>query len=178
MKNRLVTDETLIALSPDLVRPCTLRIDDRHTELSARDLVLTAQCLATFWHTGDVGYLERAAGEPVPMPAGPGGTVHPLAGWVRSSAVLRSWLPDLECELLELLVVGADLALRLRLHGHIAAGVGDQSTPPALVEAVAVELHRVELGRIVDSRRVSDELVSLTRAGARPGDGPGWATGG
>jgi hypothetical protein len=77
------------------------------------DLVKPVNMLYTFWDTGDKRFLEHAVDPsfvdntlPTGRPQGPGGPVAASAGFRRA-------VPDLTCELSDLLVVAASSRYRL-----------------------------------------------------------------
>ena len=78
---------------------------------------------------------------------------------------LRAAVPDLACELSDLLVVGDKLAVRLRFAGHFSGtfnGIQGEGQP---VDFIAFEVQHVGADRIIEDWHLEDNLTFLLQAG-------------
>lgn len=163
--DRTLTDADLVDPAPDLVHPLSLTVDARHDEDRARHLIKIAQLLYTFWDGGDVRYLEQAIDEgfvdhtlPPGRPQGPDGPV-------AASAAFRAAVPDLTCELSDLLVAGDKLAVRLRFRGHFTGVWRGTPGHGQEIDFVAFDIQHVGSDRITEDWHLEDNLTFLTQAG-------------
>jgi predicted ester cyclase len=157
---------------PDLVVPGAVTIDRGLAPDRARHLVRIAQTLYTFWHTGDVRWLHEAVDPTFVDHTLPPGRPQGVQGPITASAEFRDAVPDLACELADLLVVGDKLAVRLRFTGHFTGsshGIAGQGQP---VDFVAFDIQHVGPDRIVEDWHLEDNLTFMLQAGlatvARP----------
>jgi predicted ester cyclase len=156
---------TLIDHAPELIKPSRLFVDASLDESRARHMVHIGQQLYTFWHTGDTAFLDRAVEPSFVDNTLPAGRPQGPSGVKQASAAFRRAVPDLTCELAELLVVADRLAVRLRFRGHFTgtynAVVGNGQT----IDFIAFDIQHVGLDRIAEDWHLEDNLTFLQQAG-------------
>jgi predicted ester cyclase len=157
--------EHLIDPDPQLVRPVTLIVGGDLDEPRASHLVHIGQLLYTFWHTGDSDFLERAV-EPTfvdnTLPSGrPQGPDGPRS----ASAGFRDAVPDLTCELSEMIVAGDRLAVRLRFRGHFTGLFNGVHGSGQAIDFAAFDIQRVGPDRIIEDWHLEDNLAFMQQAG-------------
>ena len=142
----------LVSWDPGLIRPLAMSVDARLSVCRARHLVRTAQLLYTFWHTGDDMYLEMAIEpwflEPAALLGVPPKPSNPRA----AVTALRAAVPNLTCELSELLVIEDRLAARLRFRGHFTGTHEGRTGLGQALDFEAFDFQRVTADRIVEDR--------------------------
>lgn len=163
---RTLSDNDLVDVTTDLVRPQSLVVDARHDEVTARRLVRAAQLLSSFWNSGNVGFLEEAIDASFVDNTLPPGRPQGPEGPAGASKAFRAAVPDLSCELVELLVAGDRVTARLRFRGHFTGVWEGRSGSGQAVDFIAIDVQRVELGRIVEVWHIEDNLKFLTQIGA------------
>jgi len=127
--------------------------------------VRTGQALYTFWHTGDERWLHEAVDPSFTDNTLPPGRPQGIDGPARASANFRAAVPDLACELADLLVIGDKLAVRLHFTGHFSGtfnGIAGQGQP---VDFIAFDIQHVGSDRIVEDWHLEDNLTFLLQAG-------------
>jgi predicted ester cyclase len=162
---RVLADEDLINPAADLIRPLSLTIDGGHSEDAARHLVSIAQLLYTFWHTGNTEYLLRAVDDAFVDNTLPPGRPQGPSGPAAASKLFRLAIPDLTCELYDLLVVGNKLAARLRFRGHFTGVFNRISGAGQAVDFIAFDIQHVGSSRITEDWHLEDNLTFLSQAG-------------
>ena len=115
---RMLPDEDLVDNTTELVRPVNFVVDQSLSDDRARHMVRIAQLLYTFWNTGQERFLAQAVDTSFVDRTLPPGRPQGPEGPVAASAGFRSAVPDLTCELSDLLVAGDKLTVRLRFRGH------------------------------------------------------------
>lgn len=155
----------LVDITDGLVRPVDLTVDGGLDEDRARHLVRVAQLLYTFWHTGERRHLDRAVDPAFVDSTLPPGRPQGVAGLLQASAAFRTAVPDLTCELSDLLVVGDRIAVRLRFRGTFTGTYGEVAGAGQAVDFLAFDVQRVGAQRIVEDWHLEDNLAFLTQAG-------------
>src|ERR1700761_94814 len=159
------TTESLLDPRPGLVQPRSLTVDGGLDTERARHLVRTGQVLYTFWHTGDVRWLHEAVDPSFTDHTLPPGRPQGAGGPAAASATLPAAVPDLACELSDLLVVGDKLAVRLRFTGHFTGTFNGLAGRGQAVDFIAFDIQHVGADRIVEDWHLEDNLTFLLQAG-------------
>jgi predicted ester cyclase len=74
-------------------------------------------------------------------------------------------VPDLTCELSDLLVVGEKLAVRLRFRGHFTGSLDGTPGGGQDVDFVAFDIQHVGPDRIIEDWHLEDNLAFLRQTG-------------
>jgi predicted ester cyclase len=164
------TRESAGLLDPagDLVRPLTMTVDGTLEPGRARHLVRIAQLLYTFWNTGDRGYLAHAIDDSFTDNTLPAGRPQGTAGPATASARFRAAVPDLACELSDLVIAGDRLAVRLRFTGHFTGTFDGAQGRGEKIDFIAFDIQRVGADKIVEDWHLEDNLTFLQQAGLIP----------
>jgi predicted ester cyclase len=160
-----LTAESLLDPRPELVKPRSLTVGGGLDPARARHLVRTGQALYTFWHTGDERWLREAVDESFTDNTLPAGRPQGIDGPAAASANFRAAVPDLACELSDLLVAGDKLAVRLRFTGNFTGtfnGIAGAGQP---VDFIAFDIQHVGPDRITEDWHLEDNLTFLLQAG-------------
>ena len=157
--------DDLVDPGRDLVKPVNTTLDQGLGDTRARHMVSIAQLLYTFWDTGDKRFLDKAVDAsfvdntlPTGRPQGPGGPVAASTGFRRA-------VPDLTCELSDLLVVGDKLAVRLRFRGHFTGTYNGTRGDGQEIDFVAFDIQHVGVEKIVEDWHLEDNLTFLLQTG-------------
>jgi predicted ester cyclase len=155
------------AASPDaqLVKPATLMVDASLPKAVASANELAARRYDTFWHTGDEA-LARAALSPhfvdrTPPPGRAQGPEGPL----QASKTFRQAVPDLTCEVQQMLVVGDRVVSHLHFAGHFTGTFNGVQGKGQTVDFIATDIYRVADGKITDNWHLEDNLTLLKQLG-------------
>ncbi|MFB7678083.1 ester cyclase [Kitasatospora purpeofusca] len=159
----------LVDRSPDLVRPLALTVDGSLGARRAAQEIRLAQQLYTFWNTGEQRYLDAAVDRDFrdnTLPAGrPQGPTGPAA----ASRAFRAAVPDLRCELADLLVTGDKLTARLVFRGHFTGVFQGRAGRGQAVEFAAIDIQHVGARRITEDWHIEDNTTLLAQLGAAAG---------
>ena len=109
-----------------------------------------------FWDTGEASALRRAIApsfvdhaRPPDRPQGP-------KGMFMTARSLRAAVPDLHCEVEELIGAGDRITARLRFRGTFTGTFGDVEGDGQPVDFIAIDVLRVRSGLITDAWHVED----------------------
>jgi len=156
---------TLPDPSDELVRPASMTVDGSLDPQRAQHLVRIAEALYTFWDTGDLRWLREAVDPTFVDNTLPAGRPQGIDGLISASATFRTAVPDLACELSDLLVVGDKLAVRLHFTGHFTGTYNGIQGHGQTVDFIAFDIQHVGGDRIFEDWHLEDNLTFLTQAG-------------
>jgi len=148
-----------------LIEPHSLIVDRSLSRAQVDSEVMAARRYDTFWNTGDEA-LARAALAPnfidSTLPTGrPQGLTGPLA----ASKLMRAAIPDLSCEIEQLIVAGDRAVAHLRFRGHFTGQFGQTQGHGQTVNFIATDIYRIVDGRITENWHIEDNLTLQQQLG-------------
>ncbi|MEH3118848.1 MAG: ester cyclase [Methylorubrum populi] len=169
---RSLAAAALLAASPaaaeTLVAPDVLTVDPGLPPTQREAVVLAARRYATFWNTGDPAYARAALAETFVDETLPPGRVQGPAGPLLASEGFRKAVPDLTCEIVQMIVAGDRAVLHLRFRGHFTGTFEGKQGRGQPVAFIATDIYRVADGRIAANWHIEDNLTLLRQLGAVP----------
>ncbi|MFD5462865.1 ester cyclase [Kitasatospora sp. NPDC127059] len=157
--------QNLIDRSPDLVQPKALTVDRSIGTRRAAQEVRLAQQLYTFWNTGQQRYLDAAVDPRFKDDTLPPGRPQGPAGLLFASRNFRAAVPDLSCELSDVLVTGDEITARLVFRGHFTGTFEGVRGQGRRIEFNAIDIQHVGTDRIVEDWHIEDNEALLTQLG-------------
>ena len=151
-------------------RPASITVDDSVSAPRARRAVRAAQLYYAFWETGRPEYVRAAVGPGFVDNTLPVGCRRGPEGLEAASRAFRAAVPDLRCTIEHLLVSDDQVVARLTFRGtHTGAFLGYPATGKS-IEFSAIDILRVEGGRVVEVGHVEDNYNStlMRQLGAVP----------
>ncbi|MEU3445334.1 ester cyclase [Streptomyces griseoincarnatus] len=155
----------LVDTSPDLVRPMALTVDRSIGDRGAALEVRLAQQLYTFWNTGEKKYLDLAVSPDFRDNTLPPGRPQGPAGPVFASEHFRAAVPDLTCELSDLLITGDKITARLVFRGHFTGSYNGVPGKGQTVDFNAIDIQHVGARQIVEDWHIEDNQTLLSQLG-------------
>lgn len=148
-----------------LITPGTVIVDKSLPASVAAANALAARRYDTFWNTGDEAQARLALSPSFQDRTLPPGRVQGVDGPLQASRNFRHAVPDLSCEVVQMLVVGDRVVSHMRFRGHFTGMF--KTTPGAgqPVDFIATDVYRVVDGRIVENWHLEDNLTLLTQLG-------------
>jgi predicted ester cyclase len=148
-----------------LVAPQQLVVDHGLTAAQAEAEIQAARRYDTFWNNGDEA-LARTALSPAFMDRTlPPGRPQGLEGPLVASKVFRAAVPDLQCDVVLMLVAGDHVTSHLRFHGHFTGTFQGVAGSGQAIDFIATDIYRVQDGRIAENWHLEDNLTLLTQMG-------------
>jgi predicted ester cyclase len=127
--------------------------------------VIAARRYDTFWNTGDEG-LARAALAPTFIDNTlPTGRSQGLAGPLAASKLMRAAIPDLRCEIEQMIVAGDRVVTHLRFRGHFTGRFGQIQGQGQTINFIATDIYRIADGRVAENWHVEDNLTLQQQLG-------------
>lgn len=137
-----------------------------HALLESRCGALVAELQARVpVHADEALALQALAPDFVDMTPPPGRGQGPQ-GALAASRAFRAAVPDLRCEVEQMIVAGDRVVVHLRFRGHFTGTFQDIQGRGRAVDFVATDIYRIEDGRIAANWRVEDNLALMRQLGA------------
>lgn len=161
----LATAPATLAAAPALLQPAqwiAAAPDDAHSAARA----LAARRYASFWNSGDPDLARAALAPDFVDRTLPPGRVQGLAGALQASRTMRAAIPDLRCEILQLIVAGDRVVVHLRFRGRFSGSFGEVQGRGQNVEFIATDIYRIARDRINDNWHIEDNLGLMRQLGS------------
>jgi predicted ester cyclase len=147
-----------VAAETALIEPHSLIVDRSLPRVQVDIQIIAARRYATFWNTGDEA-LARAALAPnfidnTLPPGRPQGLTGPLA----ASKVIRTAIPDMGCDLEQMIVAGDRVVAYLRFHGYFTGRFKQIQGQGQTINFIATDIYRIADGRIAENWHIEDNL--------------------
>lgn len=130
-------------------------------------IVHAARLYAAFWNTGNPEYARAALSSRFIDQTPPPGRKPGLNGVLEASHNFRTAVPDLSTHVEHILVAGDYVTVRYRFMGHFTGTMGKQKGWGQLVDFKAVDVYRVQDGRITDNWHLEDYKTLFDQIAAR-----------
>lgn len=127
--------------------------------------ILAARRYATFWHTGDARYARAALAADFTDRTLPPGRAQGMPGPLAASSFVRTAIPDLQADLLQLIVAGDRVTAHYRFHGHFTGRWADMQGQGQAIDFIATDIYRIADGKIADNWHIEDNLALMRQLG-------------
>ncbi|GMA97779.1 hypothetical protein PIPA1_05790 [Pelosinus sp. IPA-1] len=159
----ILTNE--IQLLQDLPQPNSMTIDPSLDPEEATAMVQAAQRFYAFWNTGNEALIPKTIVPtfidntlPIGRPQGPEGLLF-------ASRNFRKAVPDLQCKIEDLIVVGDKVTARLLFTGtHEGEFLGKKPTGKP-IKFMAIDVLRINAGKIIEDWHLEDNLTLMQQLG-------------
>jgi predicted ester cyclase len=154
-----------VASDTPLIEPHSLIVDRSLTRAQINSQVIAARRYDTFWNTGNEE-LARAALAPNFIDSTlPIGRTQGLAGPLAASKQMRAAIPDLSCEIEQMIVAGDRVVAHLRFRGHFTGHFGQTQGHGQMINFIATDIYRIVDGRIAENWHIEDNLTLQQQLG-------------
>ncbi|MGN6481653.1 ester cyclase [Luteibacter sp.] len=149
-----------------LVTPKVVIADHSLPKATAQANELAARRYDSFWNNGDES-LARAALSPQFVDRTlPPGRAQGVEGPLAASRAFRAAVPDLTCQVEQMLLVGDRVVSHLHFTGHFTGTFQGIQGHGQAVDFIATDIYRMADGRITDNWHLEDNLTLLNQLGA------------
>jgi predicted ester cyclase len=153
------------ASAGDLPEPQSMTIDASLPKAQVDAEILAARRFYAFWNTGDTSYLDAAIASSFTDRTLPKGRPQGPAGPAFASKNFRAAVPDLRCEVQQLMIAGDRVVAHLRFRGHFTGTFGNRKGEGQAVDFIATDILRVQGGRNTDNWHIEDNLALFQQLG-------------
>ena len=121
-----------------------------------------------FWNNGSAELLKKALSPEFFDHALPPGRPQGPAGPAAASKGFLAAVPDLVVTVVQQLVVGDRVVSQVRLTGHFTGKLGDTQGKGQAIDFLAIDILRVQGGKVTDNWHLEDNLGFEQQAGLLP----------
>jgi len=150
----------------NLVQPKSITVDKSLDKTKASQMIRAARLFYTFWNTGDQAYLNAVVAPnfidntlPKGRPQGPEGPKF-------ASVNFRKAVPDLNCSVEDLLIVGDKVTARLVFRGTFKGEFMGHAPTNKLIEFFAIDILHIKNGRLIEDWHLEDNLNLMQQLNA------------
>jgi len=148
-----------------LPEPKLAIIDKSLTADQAQRAVHAARLFYAFWDTGDPQFARLALATNFTDRTLPRGRPQGVDGPLFASSNFRHAVPDLRCDIEQLIVTGDRVVAHLHFSGHFNGAFGQKQGTGQTVDFIATDILRVQDGRITDNWHIEDNLTLMQQLG-------------
>jgi predicted ester cyclase len=118
-----------------------------------------------FWNTGDPQFAKLALATNFTDRTLPKGRPQGVDGPLFASRNFREAVPDLRCDIEQLIVAGDRVVAHLHFWGHFNGAFGQKHGAGQTVDFIATDILRLQDGRISDNWHIEDNLTLMQQLG-------------
>jgi predicted ester cyclase len=149
----------------NLSQPNLVIMDKSLSTDQAQKTVHAAKVFYAFWNTGDPQFARLALATNFTDRTLPKGRPQGVDGPLFASRNFRQAVPDLRCNIEQLIVAGDRVVAHLRFWGHFNGAFGQKQGAGQTVDFIATDILRVQDGRITDNWHIEDNLTLMQQLG-------------
>jgi len=157
---------TAVAAEPALIIPKVLIAEPDATPEQIQAQTLAARRYATFWASGDPALAREALASDFMDRALPPGRPQGISGPLAASQAFHAAVPDLNCEVQQMIVSGDRVVSHLRFTGHFTGTFNGVKGKGQTVNFIATDIYRIADGRIAENWHLEDNLTFLQQIDA------------
>ncbi|HDR9278137.1 TPA: ester cyclase [Burkholderia vietnamiensis] len=153
------------AHAASLVEPHGLIVAADVPATQARAQILAARRYGTFWDTGDAALAQAALAADFSDRTLPAGREQGIAGPLAASRTMRTAIPDLHCDIEQMIVAGDRVVVHLHFRGHFSGTFNGTAGSGQAIDFIATDIYRVDHGRIAENWHIEDNLTLMRQLG-------------
>jgi len=148
-----------------LLQPKVVIVDASISSAQAMAQVLAARRYDTFWATGDENLARTALAPDFVDRTLPAGRPQGIDGALAASQGFHAAVPDIRCDIEQLVVAGDRVVVHLRFTGHFTGKFKQVNGQGQVVDFIATDIYRIVNGRIAENWHLEDNLSFLEQMG-------------
>jgi predicted ester cyclase len=156
------------AADTPLLEPNKLIVDRSLPRELADAQVMAARRYDTFWNNGDEALARAVLAPDFVDNTLPSGRPQGVAGPLTASKLMRAAIPDMRCEIEQMIVAGDRVVAHLRFRGHFTGRFGQIQGQGQTINFIATDIYRVANGRVAENWHIEDNLTLQQQLGLIP----------
>ncbi|MBN3864580.1 ester cyclase [Pseudomonas frederiksbergensis] len=153
---------------PALLQPQTLVVDQSLPQAQRDSMALAARRYASFWNTGEEALAKVALSEQFVDKTPPEGRVQGPTGPLLASKFFRTAVPDLSCEIEQMIIAGDRVVVHLHFRGHFTGPFKALKGQGQRVDFRATDIYQIDNGRIAANWHIEDNISLVQQLQAQP----------
>jgi len=162
----LALSGTVSAAPAELVNPGVLVVDKSLAPAQRAIMESAARRYDTFWNTGDETFAREALASNFIDKTPPAGRKQGPEGPLLASRAFRGAVPDLRCEVEQMIIAGDRVVAHLHFRGHFTGTFGETKGSGQTVDFIATDIYQIENGKIAANWHIEDNLTLMKQLGA------------
>lgn len=150
-----------------LLKPAQLIVDSSLPAATRVANEYVARQYATFWNTGDDALARAALAENFIDKTPPEGRRQGPEGAILASRAFRQAVPDLRCDVEQMIVAGDRVVSHLHFHGHFTGTFGTRKGKGQNIDFIATDIYQISGGKIAANWHIEDNLTLMKQLGAQ-----------
>lgn len=150
-----------------LLKPAQLIVDSGLPPATRAASEYVARQYATFWNTGDEALARAALAGNFIDKTPPEGRRQGPEGAILASRAFRQAVPDLRCDVEQMIVAGDRVVSHLHFHGHFTGTFGTRKGKGQNIDFIATDIYQISGGKIAANWHIEDNLTLMKQLGAQ-----------
>jgi predicted ester cyclase len=155
----------IVAADTALIEPHSLIVDRSLPRAQVDVQIIAARRYDTFWNTGDEALARSALAPNFIDNTLPPGRPQGLTGPLAASKGIRAAIPDMGCEIEQMIVAGDRVVAHLHFRGHFTGRFKQIQGQGQTINFIATDIYRIADGRIVENWHIEDNLTLQQQLG-------------
>lgn len=155
----------IAAHADDLVHPKELIVEQSLPTAQAQRQILAARRYDTFWTTGEPALARAALAADFTDRTLPHGRAQGIEGPLAASKTFHTAVPDVHCDVEQMIVAGDRVIAHLRFTGHFTGTFNGVQGAGQPIDFIATDIYRIRDGKIADNWHIEDNLTLLQQLG-------------
>ncbi|EPH9714491.1 ester cyclase [Enterobacter kobei] len=148
------------------VKPQQLIVDKSLPQAQLAANEVAARKYATFWNTGTPSLAREALAVNFIDKTPPEGRKQGPEGAILASRAFRTAVPDLRCDVEQMIISGNRVVSHLHFHGTFTGTFGELKGKGQKIGFIATDIYEINDGKIVANWHIEDNLTLMKQLGA------------
>lgn len=157
---------TVFSAQLEFLQPKQLIIDKSFSQAQLKVNESAAREYATFWNTGEESLARDALAVNFIDKTPPEGRKQGPEGAILASRAFRAAVPDLRCDVEQMIISGNRVVSHLHFHGTFTGTFGKLKGKGQKIDFIATDIYEIADGKIVANWHIEDNLTLMKQLGA------------
>ncbi|MCM7774670.1 ester cyclase [Enterobacter asburiae] len=157
---------TVFSAQLEFLQPKQLIIDKSLSQAQLKVSENAAREYATFWNTGEESLARDALAVNFIDKTPPEGRKQGPEGAILASRAFRAAVPDLRCDVEQMIISGNRVVSHLHFHGTFTGTFGKLKGKGQKIDFIATDIYEIADGKIVANWHIEDNLTLMKQLGA------------
>lgn len=155
-----------ISAQGELLQPKQLIVDNSLPQAQLKVNEAVAREYASFWNTGNETLARDALAAGFIDKTPPEGRRQGPEGAILASRAFRAAVPDLRCDVEQMIISGDRVVSHLHFHGTFTGTFGKLKGQGQKIDFIATDIYEIGDGKIVANWHIEDNLTLMKQLGA------------
>lgn len=157
---------TAFSAQGEWLKPEQLIIDNSLPQKQLKKNEAVAREYASFWNTGNETLARDALAANFVDKTPPEGRKQGPEGAILASRAFRTAVPDLRCDVEQMIISGNRVVSHLHFHGTFTGTFGKLKGKGQKIDFIATDIYEIADGKIVANWHIEDNLTLMKQLGA------------